>query len=172
MEEKLLFFRSNRFSSHPLRPAMQLKIEFQTAKHESYLRRRCLPLYSGWDIVTTACFPGFIITLHVVPVNTTVAVPTLHLHLHLCLHPCDHLLHAAKLWTHDVWTCYWFLRVCCPWIFFMDVLWSLTFQLICFPKTWQLIFKELSQISERTNNSIANQANDKNVQFKYETNYS
>lgn len=35
--------------------------------------------------------------LHVVPESPTIAIPALHLHLHLRLHPCNHLLHAAEL---------------------------------------------------------------------------
>ena len=53
--------------------------------------------------------PGPFVTLHVVPVNAAIAVPALHLQLHLRLHPCDHLLHAAELRTQDAGT-----RCGCP----------------------------------------------------------
>ena len=43
--------------------------------------------------------PG--LTSHVLPVDPAVAVAALQLQLHLCLHPRNHLLHAAELRTRE-----------------------------------------------------------------------
>ena len=43
--------------------------------------------------------PG--LTSHVLPMDSAVAVAALQLQLHLCLHPRNHLLHAAELQTRE-----------------------------------------------------------------------
>lgn len=80
---------------------------YKLRKHENPLRNRKRGAASvlrgnlypfGW---TRACSPGLVVTSHVVPVDRAVAIPTLHLQLHLRLHPGNHLLHTAELRTRD-----------------------------------------------------------------------